>query len=62
VRLLIILKKLYYARLGGRSSSGDLAAHVNYLYVKRIHLVNFVSIVIVDTFQWTNVTSDEVIS
>jgi hypothetical protein len=39
---LIILKSLYYARLCGRWCSGDFAADVNHLHVKRIHLVSFI--------------------
>jgi hypothetical protein len=42
------LKKLYYARLCSRCYSGDLTADVDHLHVKRIHLVNFVYIVIED--------------
>jgi hypothetical protein len=45
---LVILKKLCYARLYGRWCSGNLAANVDHLHVKRIHLVDFIYIVLED--------------
>jgi hypothetical protein len=47
---LIILKNLYYARFCDKHCSGDLAAIMNHLHIKRIKLVGFVYIVTNDTF------------
>jgi hypothetical protein len=43
---LIIFKKFYYVILCGRWCSGDLAANVDHMHVKRIHLVGFVYTII----------------